>query len=54
MNLLPQSLLSKLTVPVGYRAEISDYAYLNVLSVVMKDIAVNDITVAQRDEIVRM
>ena len=54
INLLPLSLLSALTVPVGYRAEMQDYAHINVASVAMKDIAVNDITVAQRDEIVRM
>ena len=54
IKFLPLSLLSALTAPVGYRAEMQDYAHINVASVAMKDIAVNDITVAQRDEIVRM
>ena len=54
INLLPLSLLSALTAPVGYRAEMQDDAHINVASVAMKDTVVNDITVAQRDEIVRM
>ena len=39
---------------VGYRAEFQDSAYLNVLSVDMNDTVVNDITVVESGEIVRM
>lgn len=54
INLLPLSLLSALTAPVGYRAEMQDDAHINVASVAMKDTVVNESTVIEDSEIVRM
>lgn len=54
INLLPLSLLSALTAPVGYRAEMQDYDHENVASVAMKDTVINESTVIEDSEIVRM
>ena len=47
-------MLSALTAPAGYRAEMQDDAHINVASVAMKDTVVNESTVIEDSEIVRM
>ena len=54
IKFLPLSLLSALTAPVGYRAEMQDDAPINVAFVAMKDTVVNESTVVEDSEIVRM
>lgn len=54
IKFLPLSLLSALTAPVGYRAEMQDDAHINVAFVAMKDTVVNESTVVEDSEIVRM